>query len=241
MRYLVIAIFIAVLSISATKTAKAQPLELGINASPTIYTDQAYEGFSADDLYSIRFAGDLRLEVANLGGFKIVPFLGYRFGSDTGSPYYILDTELTMHDFLGGFRVRKGLVKWMGVFLELSGGVLWVQMNASPYEGYDGSYGYEGSGVGERDEYKDNQITWSAGGLVGLEFYLPKAWMRSRGVKRFNFGGEIGAGYIRRGDMTFEPTLEAGTDNSIDSTTLAWGDLNLSGWVIQAGVSFKFF
>jgi hypothetical protein len=224
-------------SVAMSSSISAEPLEVGLSVAPTTLQDHNFEAFSENDLVSIPFGIAVRFEIAEPGGFKILPFVGYRFAYDRGNPYYILDTKLLAHDFDAGFRVRKGVLSWMAVFLEAFGGVLWADMSGTPDDDYDFQYG----DLGARQDYEDDRITWSVGGIGGVEMYMSKSWLRSRNICKFDFAGEIAGGYVRRGDMTFEPGLESGIDNALDAETRPWGDINLSGWIIQAGVSFLFF
>ncbi len=235
MKTLKIVIVTTLLTMAVSLTATAQPIELSVGASPVFHQDPALEAFSSDDLNTIRAALDARVQVLNLNGFKLLPTIGYRYATDMGSPYHVLDTELDIHDFVGGLRVRKGIFSFAGVFLEATGGVTLTKMNAEP--SFNGEYT---AGSYDRGDYKDQQVTWVATGLAGLEFYLPKSWMVSRGVKRFNFGAEIGAGYARRGNLEFNPDVTNDQDYAIDMQTSPWGELNLSGVVFQIGACLKF-
>lgn len=232
-----IAILIATALLTFGLNASAEPLEVGLAITPTMLQDTGYEAFSTDNLSTARFGADLRFEVVSFGGFKLLPFVGYRIARDDGSPYHIVDTNLTLHDFAAGLRLRKGLLSWLSFFFEAQGGILLANMDASPTRSGDYPYG----DMGSRQDYKDTQFTWSAAGMAGVELQISKNWLRSRGVRKFGFGGEIAAGYVRRGDMAFEPEIEGGIDNAIEAETRPWGEVNLSGWMIQIGVAFKFF
>ncbi|MCP4600604.1 MAG: hypothetical protein GY847_08750 [Proteobacteria bacterium] len=237
MRCIVRFSFVVTALLLTNSVAFAERLEVGLAVTPTMLQDTQYEAFSEDDLNKIRFGADIRSEVINLGGFRLIPLIGYRIAFDHGSPYSIMDTDLVLHDIIAGLRVRKGLLSWLALCVEITGGVLLADMNSSPNQGYDMSYG----DLGARQDYEDFQHTWSFGGLAGVDIQLSKNWLRSRGVRRFGFAGEIAGGYVRRGDIEFEPSLEGGDDSSIEAETRPWGDVNLSGWMVQAAVSFRFF
>jgi hypothetical protein len=98
------------------------------------------------------------------------------------------------------------------------------------------------SGLGLQNTYDDRQLTWSAGGLLGLETHFSRAWLKSRNVNRFCFGGEIGVGYMAHGDLTFDPALSGGGDNAIPTETLGnWGGVNTSAVTLQFAGSLYFF
>jgi hypothetical protein len=239
MRHLILStLTVIIMGLAGTEVA-AEPLEIGLALTPTVMQDESFEAFSSDYLRAARVGIDIRAEVADPGGFKIIPFVGYRIASSDGQPYDILKTELLTHDFMIGLRIRKGILPWMSAFAEVSGGLLLGVMSTSPGEsGGEMNFG----GPVDRTDYTDNQSTWSVGGIAGLEFHLAKTWLRSRGIKRFTFGGELAGGYVRRGDLEFDPELEKGEDNSLAMNTMgSWGEVNLSGWMIQIGLSFKFF
>jgi hypothetical protein len=227
--------------------ASAERLEVALSVAPAWVSDEHYEAFSADNLMSGRFGLDLRTEVANLSGFKLIPLFNYRFFRDGGFIYDELDTSLKTHDFALGLRVRKGVLTWMALFAEVTGGVLLASMDASLSYGddYGGDIDYESdyeSDVEPLLDYEDRALTWSVGALLGAEFTLSRTWLRSRGITRFCFGGEIAGGYIRRGDLSFDPTLESGGDNALGADTVGpWGEVNLSGGVFQIAVDFYFF
>ena len=216
----------------ASLQAGAEPLEIGLALTPTFVQDDAYEAFSEGDLAATRFGLDLRSEILHIRGFRIVPFVAYRTAFDDGNPYGVVKTEVAMRDFLAGIRVRKGLATWLFVFAEASGGLLWVDMSGKG----------QSNSLDVKERYWDDQTTWSVGGLAGLETRISRNWLRSRGVRWFNFGVELGAGYVRRGDMTFDPELESGEEYDLPTESSgSWGEVNLSGWLIQIGACFKFF
>ncbi len=215
-------------------SAAAEPLEVNMALTPTVLQDAAYEAFSEDDLSALRMGVDLRFEVANLDGFKLLPLLGWRIATDEGYPYQASNTELLLNDLFLGLRVRKGILSWLGVFVEAQGGLTWVDIEAKSDMEMHGA-------LAQRQDYKDSQLTWAAGGHAGIELQIPKSWLRKRNVKKFNFGGELSAGYIRRGDIDFHPKLEQGPQNAIQANTQPWGNLNTSGWTIQIAANFRFF
>jgi len=233
-------ITLAIVAVASTVGARAearQHLELGLGVTPTMFHDPAYEAFSSSDLAVTRFGGDIRYEVATIAGHvRLVPLIGYRYCWDEGYPFDTLSTRLVTNDFLAGLRLRGWIGNWFGVFLEGHGGLLWARLRGEVDVGYD-TYAYEGA----RDEYADDQLTWTAGGLAGIEFRLSPAMLSRRGVERFSFGAELGAGYIGRGDIEFEPTLEGGDEHSLPvGQASSWGSVDLSGWMIQVGVTFSF-
>jgi len=231
-------VLVSILLLVASR-AGAEPLELGLDLSPTFLQDKNYEAFSSDRLSSLRLGADLRFEVGDVDGFAFLPMVGYRYASDSGTMRSMVKNDLTLHDVLVGLRVRKGLQSWLAVFAEVSGGMLYADLDSRIQSQSD--YRVTGD-MGTRDRYQDHQFTWSACGLAGLEFTLSKKWLESRNVDSFNFGGEIGAGYIRRGDIGFRPGLEGGDENSLHAAEEpSWGDVNLSGWLIQIGLEFRFF
>lgn len=217
--------------------AARQHLELGLALTPTMFHDPAYEAFSTSDLAVTRFGGDLRFEVATIAGHvRLVPLIGYRYSWDEGSPYDTLETRIATNDFLAGLRLRGWIGNWFGVFLEGHAGLLWARVTGDVDVGYD-TYDYAGA----RERYRDDVLTWTAGGLAGIEFRLSPAMLNRRGVERFNFGAELGVGYIGRGDLEIEPSLEGGDEHALPvGQTADWGTLDLSGWMIQLGVTFSF-
>jgi hypothetical protein len=227
----------AAVVVGATGAAADKHLEVGLALTPTIFHDQGYEAFSASDLAVTRFGADLRFEVATVAGHvRLVPLIAYRYSFDEGSPYDTLETRIKTNDFLAGLRLRGWIGDWFGVFLEGHAGLVWARVRGDVDVGYD-SYDY----VGARERYTDEALTWSAGGLAGIEFRLSPAMLTRRGVERFNFGAELGVGYIGRGDLEIEPTLEGGDEHSLPvAQTADWGTLDLSGWMIQIGVTFSF-
>jgi hypothetical protein len=231
----IVAVMVCVGLTGLAAAASAERLEIGLVGSPMWLQDEHYEAFSTDELFISRFGLDIRSEVGALAGFSFVPLLGYRFASDEGLIFWDIDTELTMHDIFAGLRVRRELLSWLGVFLQIDAGALVTGMNAQmttnefPYS------------LGSRDSYEDRQVTWSAGAHIGLETYISRRWLESKGVDWFCFGGELSFGYVRRGDLTFDPDLEGGDDNALFAETLGdWGEVNLSGLVLQLGAVIYF-
>lgn len=219
-------------------SAAAERLELGLAMTSNWMTDEHYEAFSEDNLYAGRFGLDVRVEVANLSGFKIIPLLGYRYSHDSGDMFWSLSTDLNSHDFNLGVRVRKGLFPWMALFAEVTGGVLVAAMTGELQD--ESSYGYS-STVEPLHQYEDRAVTWAVGAMAGVEFTMSRSRLRRRGISHFCFGGEISGGYVRRGDLSFEPTLGGGDAFAIDSTSVgSWGAFNLSGGVAQLAFNFYF-
>jgi len=230
---LIAALAAAAICLSSPAQARTH-LELGLELSPTMVQDPAFEAFSEDDLRAVSFGFDARVEVASLWrNAKLLPVIGYRVALDEGAPYGVLDTSLTTHDLFAGLRLRGWLKPALGVFLQVTGGACWIRAEGSLTE-------YLGDG--SRTSYDGDDVTWSVGGLAGLEFRLSPAMLERRGVRRFNFGGEIGGGYLRRGEVEIDPSLGGGDENSLPvGQTESWGALNLSGWVFQIGVTLSFF
>jgi len=213
-------------------------LELGLQVAPTELQDRGYEAVSSDDLSLLRAGGDIRLDIGSSAGLRFAPFVGYRFGVDEGDPYYVLDTRIVASDFLAGLRVRGWMLSWLGLFGEVQGGLLWVRLRAEVDE--YGGYAYDPA-TGAREKYEDDEVTWTVGGLAGLEARISPRWLKKRGVTWFDFGAELGAGYLRRGAVAFKPDLVGGDEHSLPvGQTADWGDVNLSGWFVQLGVNFTF-
>lgn len=211
--------------------ASANTLELGAFFGPQFLQDARYEAFSDGDLSALAVGADLRTEVADFGGFKLVPVLGYRVFRDQGSPYS-LNTTFWGHDFAAGLRIRKGLLSWLRVFVEGRGGLFWGRtlVDSNVY------------GPVVREDYRDDVMTWTAGGVGGVEFRISPSFLRSRGIDKFNFGGELSAGYLRRGDLKIEPKLESGGDNALDAVDSgSWGLVNPSAAVVQMAFVLHFF
>jgi hypothetical protein len=239
MKRLLATVSLCAMLISGIAPANAdQRLELSLALTPTFASDERYEAFSEDDLSLFRVGADVRFLVANIGGFKFIPFLSYRYARDGGEPFYIIDTDLDTHDFAAGLRVSKNLLSFLGVFAEASGGVLLADMSGSLLDRYVGNYyDYDGS----PQDYNDRQWTWMAQGLAGLEFSIPEKWLKSRGVNKFGFGVELAFGYTGRGKVDFEPKLEEASEYQIETRTTPWGKVSLSGWTTQVAATFKFF
>lgn len=229
--FLAAAVVISVISPVASADAH---LELGLDVSPTLVQDPAFEAFSSSDLRSDRFGADLRVEVASFWrNIKLLPVIGYRISLDDGSPYDQFDTALQTHDLFAGLRFRGWFKPWMAAFLQVTGGACWARMEADISD-INGGMGL--------DEYRARDVTWTVEGLVGLEFRLSPAFLARRGITRFNFGGEIGGGYLRRGEMQIDPELGGGDEHSLPVEQIEpWGDVNLSGWVVQIGLTLSFF
>lgn len=240
MKRTVITLIAAIALVLAAAAAAADvKLEVGLEVTPTELQDTGYEAVSSDDLSLLRAGGDIRLDTGSVSGVHFVPLVGYRFGIDEGNPYYVLDTRLVTSDFIAGLRVRGWLLSWLGLFVEAHGGLFWARLRADLDSYYDG-YAYDDS-VGVRQRYEDDEFTWTAGGLGGVEVRLSPRWLKQRGVTWFDFGAEIGAGYIRRGTVAFKPVLKGGDEHSLPvGQTADWGDLNMSGWFVQLGVTFTF-
>jgi hypothetical protein len=221
-------------ALAAATPAAAGQLELALGLSPTMIQDPAYEAFSDTDLSVTRAGLDLRYEVADLGrGLRLVALVGYRYSRDDGNPLQLLDTRLQTHDFLAGLRLRAWLSSWAGLFVEAQGGLLWAEMSADLEDGWYGE--------GARDGYRDDRLTWQAGGLAGVELRLSPAFLVRRHVRRVGFGAEIGAGYLRRGELEFTPTVEGGDDLSLPlADPVSWGTCNLSGWFVQLAAVVSF-
>jgi hypothetical protein len=238
MRRAVFAILLAA-ALTATSSAFARTdgthLEVAAGVTPTFVQDPAYEAFSKDDLRAERMGGDLRLEVAKLGHFRLVPYVAYRGAWDDGSPYGVVDTRFAAHDFAGGLRLRTWFLSWLGAFAQVEGGVTYVRM--------DGDLnGMDAAGPGARTEYSDKAATWLAGGLLGVELRLPPALFKRHGVDWLDFGVELGGGYLRRGEIDLQPSLGGGDDNSLPvEDTADWGKVNLSGWTFQVMFTVSLF
>lgn len=229
--------FVSVFLLAAS--ASAEHLEIGLAATPTFILDESYEALSSDEHLAIgTFGVDIRSQLADVRGFQFALFLGYRFGSDTGTMYNALDTEFFSHDFRLGLRVRKDIISWLGIFAEAYGGVLLGYMNGTLNTA---SY-YLDNNLGLQDTYEDHHPTWSAGGQIGLEMHFSRAWLASKNIKRFCFGGELGVGYSAHGDLEFDPTLSGGGGSAVETQSLGkWGSVNTSGITFQIAGSVYFF
>jgi hypothetical protein len=216
--------------------AAAGQLELALGLNPTMVQDPAYEAFSDTDLAVTRVGLDLRYEVADLGrGLRLAALLGYRWSRDEGHPLDVLDTRLQTHDFLAGLRLRAWVASFAALFVEAQGGVLWAELDAEISEDY------WWAGEGARERYADDRVTWQAGGLAGAEFRISPAFLERRHVRRVGFGAELGAGYLRRGELEFAPALEGGDDLSLPAADpVSWGTVNLSGWFVQLAAVITF-
>ncbi len=236
---LVLAGTVLFFSAMVSSQAKADPLEVSGAVTPSFVQDKSYEAFSSDRLSLVRVGADVRAGVGQVDGFEFLPLLSYRYGSDEGKVRLALDNDLVTHDILLGLRVRKGLLTWLSVFAEVSGGLLLAEIDSriTTSDGVD----YTGGGS-SGSSYHDQENTWTVGGLAGVELHLSKPWLESRGVDGFNFGGEVGIGYTRRGDLSIRPSLEGRDKNAIPlADEPSWGDVNLSCWFIQIGIEFRFF
>jgi len=95
---------------------------------------------------------------------------------------------------------------------------------------------------GKSSSFSANDKTWFAGGLLGVEFRLSPKMLNRRHVNRFNFGGWIGVGYNRRGNISFTPTADGGDKYTLDiRQSTDWGTINLSGFIIKTGLTVSFF
>jgi len=222
-------------SVAAAADADGTHLEIAAGLSPTFVQDPAYEAFSADDLRAARVGGDLRVEALTTKIVRLVPFVGYRFAADAGSPHQIMDTELAAHDFAAGLRLRAWFRSWIGAFLEVGGGLTYLEMDGD-------LLGTEGVGPGVRTTYADAETTWLLSGLLGLELRLPPRVLAKRDVDWLGFGLEIAGGYLRRGDVRFEPRPGGGDEHSLAiSAAPDLGAINLSGWVVQVAFTVSLF
>ena len=231
----VLMILAAVMTLSVG--ARAERVEVGLAATPTWLFDSGYAAFSEGDLFVGRLGVDIRSQVGTVGGFQFAPLLGYRFGKDSGFLTWDIDTYLYTHDVYAGLRVRRELISWLSLFVEIDAGAMIAVMDADMYVGGDDP-AYSGE---PKDAYSDTGATWNVSALFGVETHLSRRWLESRGNDWFCFGGEIAVGYARRGDISFDPSLNGGSDNAISSETLGeWGDVNLSGLIVQFAASLYF-
>jgi hypothetical protein len=230
------ALLSALALLAMTGPAGAGQLELALGLNPTMIQDPAYEAFSDTELSVARAGLDLRYEVADFGrGLRLAVLIGYRYARDEGNPLDVLDTQLQTHDFLAGLRLRAWVASWAGLFAELQGGLLWADLTAEISESYWWAE------AGARDRYQDDRLTWQAGGLAGVELRISPAFLERRHVRRMGFGAEIGAGYLRRGELEFSPSLEGGDDLSLPrADPVSWGSVDLSGWFVQLAAVVTF-
>jgi hypothetical protein len=220
-----------------TKAASAEKLELAFLGTPTFMHDKNTEAVSSDGLNTWRFGVDLRTELLDPETFSIAPLVSYRFGADSGYLTPMTDTEIATHDLLAGVRLRRRLLPWLTLFGEVEAGAQIVRLDADM-----GVYSNYGDSIDSRFTYTDRAATWSAGILVGVETHLSRPRLEAKGNDWFCFGGELAFGYLRHGNLEIDPTLDGGGDTAITTVSAgSWGDLNLSGFVLQAGVSLYFF
>ncbi len=240
MRRYIYTFFAALLIILVAGSAGAERLEAGLSLDPSWVHNDRFKEFSDNEAFIFQSGLDLRSEVGDVKGFKFLPLIGYRYERVSGTVGWFLDTELQLHDFFLGLRVRKGLLSWLAVFAEAKGGVLLASLDGWLEPQYGGYSGWDS--LESRDNYTDRAVTWSAGIAAGLEAYISRSWLRSRGIRRFTFGGEMAFGYLRRGDLTIDPLLEPGGEDAIGGETLGgWGELNASVMVLHFALSFYFF
>ncbi|MBN2802900.1 MAG: hypothetical protein JXR91_07385, partial [Deltaproteobacteria bacterium] len=87
-----------------------------------------------------------------------------------------------------------------------------------------------------------NDTRWNAGAGIGLEFRISPERLKRKGMTKFNFGGEIGVGFIKRGTAEFKPKLSGGDEYSIkDINTASFGTFNASGVTMDMGLILSFF
>jgi hypothetical protein len=236
-RALFATILLAAIAAASAASARVDGvhLEVAAGVTPTFVHDPGYEALSRDDLRAERFGGDLRVEVAKFGHFRLAPYLSYRGAIDEGEPYGVVDTRLDAHDFAAGLRLRTWFLSWLGAFLQAEGGITYARVGGE-------LIGMEGVGPGVPTEYSDKAATWLAGGMLGVELRLPPAVFKRRNVDWLGFGLEIGGGYLRRGEIDVAPTLAGGDENSLATAgTEGWGSVNLSGWTVQVMLTVSLF
>lgn len=212
-------------------------LQVGLVLEPTRINDEAYEFFSSDNVAFGSYGIDIRvLALDTKSGIQLLPMVGYRHGFDEGYPSLwndTMQTSIRMQDLFGGLRVRGWITPWFGLFGQVNGGVSFLNM-----EGELDSIDQPGM----RALYVDKKAKWTIRGMVGADFRISPTYLKSKCIDKFNFGGEIGFGFVKRGQTNFYPTLEGGDDNSIAvGQTHNFGDINLTGWFIHLGLNFYFF
>lgn len=220
----------------ASPTAAKPHIELGLNITTTTVLDNRYEFFSSDYLVQDTYGFDVRVEVLEIKKIlHLLPIISYRYGSSYGSPMLVgdyMDTILESHDLEVGLRMRGWLLPWLGAFAQLHTGVTHLNMSGELSNS---------DNPGMRTTYECTKNKWNIGGLAGVEFRISPKVLKRANINRFNFGGEIGVGFLKRAKTNFNPELTGGDENSLDSVqTVDFGHIDFSGVVFQTGMTLSF-
>ncbi|MBN2719401.1 MAG: hypothetical protein JXX14_26355 [Deltaproteobacteria bacterium] len=211
-------------------------LEAGGYLSSNTVLDDSFAFFTQHKMVLNQWGVDLRAEVLDVKDtLHLLPLISYRYATSDGSPYIggsEMGTTLNAHEVDAGLRGRVWFLPWMGGFAQLQTGITHVQMKGEiDNHGQTGMY----------NRYSGNTNEWNLGATMGVEFRISPWQMERMGIKRFNFGGEIGVGFVKRTAANFTPTLEGGDDLSLPSVqTVDFGNLDLTGVVFQLGMTISF-
>ncbi len=229
-------VLILLVSLQSQAENSGKHLEFGIYMAPAIVFDHNYEFFSSDSMALMNHGADLRFDTGEIGGrFHFLPFVSFRHNHDTGEPMIAdayMQTVFNANDLCGGLRFRGWFLSWFGAYVQGFGGATFVHMKGD----------LDDMRATMFNTYQDDDTVWNAGGGIGVEFRISPAVMKKHGITKFNFGGEIGVGFIMRGDINFKPVLEGGDELSLtDVRSVDFGNFNTSGVTINTGITFNFF
>ncbi|MBN2342296.1 MAG: hypothetical protein JXX29_14670 [Deltaproteobacteria bacterium] len=240
MRYLMLTILTAVTIVSISATALAKPhVEISALGTTNTILDDSFEFFAIDTMVHDTWGVDVRVEVLEIKDvLHLLPFVAYRYGASTGYPEWVtgtVQTDLATHDLDVGARMRGWFLPWLGAYAQLFTGISHIQMEA------DATSDYAYNTIGSRHLYRDDKTKWNLGATVGMELRISPRLLKQHGITRFNFGGEMGVGFMKRMTTNFNPSLEGGDDLSLDrADTVNFGDIDLSGVVFQFGLTVSF-
>ena len=224
------------ISMYCMSAAADRHLEVGGYLTTTTVLDDSFEFFTTDYMVLDHWGLDLRAEVLEIRDtLHLLPFVSYRYTSTNGSPmltYEPMDTALSMHDVDAGLRGRVWFLPWLGAYTQLYTGISRVFMSGEINNGGES---------GMLNEYRDKSTEWNIGAGLGVEVRLSPWLLEKSNIRRFNFGGELGVGFIKRTETKFNPTLEGGDDLSLTNVhTTQFGSVDLSGVVFQMGLTISF-
>lgn len=211
-------------------------LEVGGYLTTTTVPDDSFAFFSSDTTVLPQFGPDIRFEVADIRDtVHLLPYLAYRYGAANGDPIInsgIMHTGLILHDISAGLRGRIWILSWLGGYAQVFTGVSFINM--------EGEIDQNGQ-TGMHNRYVDDAVKWHVGGGLGLELRVSPRQLEKTSLRRLNFGGEIGMGFVKRMQTNFNPTLEGGDDLSLSNVkTTNFGDIDLSGVLFQMGLTVSF-
>ena len=229
-------IVFAAISMFGMSASADKHLEVGGYLTTTTVLDDSFEFFTTDYMVLDQWGLDIRAEVTEIKEtLHLLPFVSYRYTSTNGSPmltYEPMDTALTMHDLDAGLRGRVWFLPWLGAYTQLYTGLSHVAMRGNISD--DGESGM-------LNEYRDKRTVWNIGAGLGLEVRISPWRLERSNIRRFNFGGELGVGFIKRNEVAFSPTLEGGDDLSLTNVeTVDFGNVDLSGVIFQMGLTIRF-